>query len=354
MALLRRIAILGLCAVLLALSWWRSPLPPANPDAGVLFTPITLSSPIKLRPGLHGAGLTLEQAWVLDSKNAHFGGYSALASLGGGDFLALSDMGRYMRFSDPSRGDPRARMGRFLNTREQDKRRVDAESMTRDPDTGQLWVGYEQSNALVRTDEAGKGSDSVRPAAMRNWASNSGPEALVRLKDGRFIVIAEERDGWLADTGPALLFPSDPVERGSKPPTQFRYDAPKGTRATDMAQLPDGRVLILHREVVLGVPSRFSSSIAVADPAAIRKGEVWQGEVIATLESPLPSDNFEGMAIVPQRDGSAVVWIISDDNGVSFQRTLLLKLRWTASDKVPPKKQDKFTSGKQAREKGAR
>lgn len=345
---LRRIAILGLCAVLLALTWWRSPLPRPNYTGGVTFTPIPLAQPVKLAPGLQGAGLTLERAWVLKSKNGHFGGYSALAALGGGRLLTLSDMGRYMRFSDPARGDPQARMGRFLNTSEQDKRRVDAESMTRDPATGRLWVGYEQTNALVRTDAQGARSASVRPPEMRGWSSNSGPEAMVRLADGRFIVIAEERGGWFSDTGPALLFPSDPVA-GARP-VQFRYAASKGTRATDMAQLPDGRVLILHRAVVMGLPPRFSSQIALADPAAIRKGGVWTGDVIATLESPLPSDNYEGLAIDPQRDGSAVVWVISDDNGLSFQRTLLLKLRWTPAGTPAPAKRGKADTSQPAPE----
>ena len=337
MSFLRRLAILAICAVLLALSWWRSPLPPPDRDMRVSFTPIVLAKTPQLAPGL-----TLERAWLVEGKGDDFGGYSALASFGDGGLLALSDLGRYLRFRDPSRGDPQPRMGFFLNSEAKDKRQVDSESLTHDPETGRLWIGYEQSNAIVRTDAQGHDPHTVRPAAMRGWASNGGPEAMVRLADGRFIVLAESRDGWFSTTGPALLFPHDPVA-GAKP-ERFRYDAPARSLPTDIAQLPDGRVLILHRQVVLGVPPGFASKLVLADPAAIRQGKAWKGTVIATLEPPLPSDNFEGLAVDPQADGSAVVWVISDDNQISFQRTILLKLRWKP---VPEGK-------RRAREKGAR
>ena len=95
------------------------------------------------------------------------------------------------------------------------------------------------------------------------------------------------------------------------------------------------------------LPSGRSFSANADEPmlaAAIRQGKAWKGTVIATLEPPLPSDNFEGLAVAPQADGSAVVWVISDDNQISFQRTILLKLRWKP---VPEGK-------RRAREKGAR
>lgn len=339
MPFLRRLAIAILCTLLLALSWWRSPLPRPNQDTRVVFVPIVLKGTPRLGPGL-----TLERAWVVKSKGDGFGGYSALVSLGGGGLLALSDFGRYLRFSDPSRGDPQPRMGWFLNKEEMDKRRVDSESLTRDPATGNLWAGYEQTNSILRTDPFGGNPRSVRPAAMRDWPSNGGPEAMVRMADGRFIVLAESRDGWFSSTGRALLFPFDPVA-GAKP-VRFSYDAPAYSEPTDIAQLPDGRVLILHREIVLNVPPGFSSKIVLADPAAIRAGQVWKGKTIATIEPPLPSDNFEGLAVEPLADGNAVVWVISDDNQIAFQRTILLKLRWNA--------QKEAGKSAQAREKGAR
>jgi hypothetical protein len=66
----------------------------------------------------------------------------------------------------------------------------------------------------------------------------------------------------------------------------------------------------------------------VADPARVRAGEAWRGEVVAELDDPLPTDNYEGLAVTQSGNGGVVIWLISDDNSATFQRTLLLKLEW--------------------------
>lgn len=335
--LIRRVTIVLLCCLLLALSWWRSPLPHLDQNPRVTFTPLDVAD----LPA-PGPGLALEAAWVVKSTGDDFGSYSALVSLGNGGLLAVSDRGRYLRFADPSSSDPQPRMGRFLETDENDKRKVDCESLTRDAETGQLWAGYEQSNAIVRADPQGRNPRAVHPAAMRDWPSNGGPEAMVRLADGRFIVLSESRDGWFETEGPGLLFPSDPVD-GAKP-MPFQFDAPSGYLPTDMAQLPDGRVLILLRHVVLAIPPRFTGKILVADPAQIRKGQAWRGKDVADLAPPLPTDNFEGLAVEQRGAEDPIVWVISDDNNALFQRTVLLKLRWVGAR----------GTGARADEKGAR
>ncbi|OCC23951.1 hypothetical protein MB02_09050 [Croceicoccus estronivorus] len=317
---MRRIAIVLFCSVLLALSWWRSPLPSADSDPRVTFAAL----PLPDRPAF-GPGLSLEGVWVLRGEGDDFGGYSALVSLGNGNLLSASDRGRYLRFADPSRGEPQPRMGWFLMKPNEDKREADCESLTRDPATGTLWASYEHSNAIVRADTRGRRQRTVRPAAMRDWPSNGGPEAMLRLADGRFLVLSESREGWFARIGPALLFPSDPAE-GAKPVT-FHFQPPSGYRPTDLGQLPDGRILVLVRAMQF-VPPGFSAKILIADPADIREGETWEGKIIADLAAPLPEDNYEGLAVEPADDGSATVWVISDDNRTSFQRTILLKLHW--------------------------
>lgn len=318
MSFFRRAALVLFCCLILVLTWGRGAMAPANQDPRVAFVPLAIA-------GLPAPGpdLALEAAWELRGTGDDFGGYSGLVPLGDGGFLAISDRGRYLRFADPSEADPQPRMGWFLMERNDDKREVDSESLTRDPETGTLWTGYEQSNAIVRGDAQGGNPQSVRPAAMRDWPSNGGPEAMVRLADGRFIVLSESREGWFAAKGPALLFPSDPVAGAE--PTGFHFAPPSGYRPTDMAQLPDGRVLILLRRVSLG---GFTGKIVLADPAAIREGGVWKGKVVADLHPPLPTDNYEGLAIEPTNDGGAWVWVISDDNAMILQRTLLLKLHW--------------------------
>ncbi|KRA81603.1 esterase-like activity of phytase family protein [Altererythrobacter sp. Root672] len=264
--------------------------------------------------------------WGLDSRNSRFGSYSGLVLLDSGRLLAVSDSGNQLEFTPPGEGEPHPRLASLVGQSVSDKTHFDAESATRDRASGRLWVGYEHSNRIGRLDRNLRPEGRVRPAAMRNWGGNTGPEAMARLDDGRFLVLAEADPAWFTDDSPGLLFPNDPVEGST--PQAFRFAAPEGFRPVDMAQLPDGRMLILLREVKWRLPPRFAGKLMVADPAEIRSGAVWKGEVIADLEEPLPTDNYEGLAITQANDGTVVAWLISDDNAASFQRTLLMKLEW--------------------------
>ena len=329
---MRRIALVLFCAALLALSWWRSPLPPPGNDGDVRFTRLSTAG---LPPA--GAGMKLLDAWEIRGTGDAFGGYSTLVALDDGEhFLSASDRGRELRFRDPSLGDPQARMDYFMARGGADKLDVDVEGLTRDPVGRTIWASYEQTNRIVRIDPATGALQAIAPPAMRHWPSNRGPEAILHLADGRFLVLEEAQgEWWSRRPGAGLLFPGDPVE-GSRP-EQFRFAAPEGFSPTDIAQLPDGRVLILLRKVVFPIPPRFAGALLLADPAEIRPGGIWTGRIVARFAPPLPVDNYEGLEIVPAEDGAVFVWIISDDNTAVTQRTLLLKLRWTPP---PPQVED--------------
>ena len=163
-----------------------------------------------------------------------------------------------------------------------------------------------------------------RPAGVGQSVIN------VKDPDGRFIVLEEGFDGFLESRRhQALLFARDPL-LGDQP-VQFAFAGDAAFSPTDMAQLPDGRVLILMRRLIWPFPLRFSGRIMIADPAAIRPGGVWRASEVAKLDAPLPVDNFEGIAIQPhspddRKDGQVTVWLISDNNNAATQRTLLWKL----------------------------
>ena len=320
-AFLLLVVILGLAPG----TWLWSPRPPADRRQILSWRALEIAD-VDLGP-LEPAG-----AWVLDSPNHDFGSYSALAALGDGTLLAASDKGSMMHFSPPGARAGPVRIGYFGQDGNRPKWQIDIESMTLDPASGRLWQGFEGDNRIERFDPGFRALATVRPDAMRGWPSNLGPEAMVRLADGRFIVIAEGTHRWLDDEVPGLLFPSDPVAGAE--PAAFRFVSPAGYRPVDIAQLPDGRALILLRKVVWGIPPGFAGKLMLADPATIRAGEVWRAEPLADLTAPLPSDNFEGLAVVPDGSGGAVLWLISDDNDSFAQRTLLLRLRWPANAKA--------------------
>jgi hypothetical protein len=307
-------------------TWWRSQL--LMIDERPILHMAALPVP---RTDL-GQGLDIAGAWSLSSSNDHFSGYSTLLAMDDGTLLAVSDRSHRMRFAPPDAPHGSVEFDYFSVLERTNIRGWDIEGLTRDPASGRLWASYEGANYIERYGADFQPTGRVHPAEMRRWPANAGPEAIVRLADGRFIVLSEGSPRWFDDDLPGLLYRGDPVD-GAKP-VSFRYLAPEGFSPVDIAEIPDGRVLILLRRMIWGLPPHFETKLVVADPARIRAGRQWSGREIAHLSAPLPIDNFEGLAIVPGGDGELVLWLISDDNLSSFQRTLLLKLLWRPDEKA--------------------
>ena len=319
----RLLALLILAAALAPGTWLRQALPPPSYDLDLRFDQVRL--PARAELAAHLAPFELEAAWRLHSAHEDFGSYSALVAPGKGRLLAFSDRGFMLGFSPPGSPASPPLIRPIHASTSMLKKNRDAEAATIDPASGTIWIGWEYRNAISRHDSAFSDAVTVEPAAMRDWGANSGPEAMTRLADGRFLALREGFSGTTEDRRHrALLFPGDPVEVAE--PVSFEFVGPRGFSPTDMAQIPDGRVLILMRRVVWPFPPRFAGRIVLADPAAIRAGEPWQGIAVARLASVLPVDNFEGMAIAPREDGRLTVWLISDDNGAALQGTVLWKL----------------------------
>jgi hypothetical protein len=277
-----------------------------------------------------GGAVEVAGAWHLRSSNFHFSGYSALLVLEDGTLLAATDHRRELRFSPPDAPRRQVRFA-FFALEPEPQTHIDLEAITHDPASGRIWAAYEGSNHIERYD-ADLPIAQARPRAMRSWPSNQGPEAMVRLADGRFIVLAEASPRWFAPDLPGLIFPGDPVDGAE--PAAFRFAPPEGFAPVDMAQLPDGRVLILLRAFQWGFPPRFTGKLVVADPDAVVPGARWPWRAVADLAAPLPMDNYEGVAVEPGADDRVVLWLISDDNRSRFQRTLLLKLLWRPNEKA--------------------
>lgn len=320
----RLIAIVALALLLVPGTWLRSPPEPYNPSQTIRFTRLAV-------PAQAVGETRLQAMWQLTGTNSAFGGFSALLLRDDAQFLAASDAGAEAWFPRPQLAGglapgARVRIGHFGGVREEDKARIDIESLTQDRATGRIWAGYESQNAIVRYDAGLRRPRWSWPGQMRFWPRNAGPEAMVRLRDGRFIVLEEGKFFFRGPDSGGLLYPADPVTGAKAVP--FRYAPPAGFRPVDLAQLPDGRVLILLRDVDAWLPPHFHSALAVADPATIRADQPWRARVIAEIDDPLPTDNFEGMAVRPLADGAVQIWLISDDNFGRFQHTYLLALRW--------------------------
>lgn len=277
------------------------------------------------------ASLTYLGGVRLIGNQPAFGGFSSMQT-DGHHFILLSDGGVFVRFalgrdwtlSQVRFGDLPG--GPAYGWRKSER---DSESMTVDPATGQTWVGFETYNEIWRYSiDLSQARGRAAPHAMGGWAPNTGAEAMVRLRDGRFVILGEQAINVTSTLRAGLLFAGDPTRRPSDV-ISFGYRPPSATYApTDVAQLPDGDLLVLNR--AFNLPVRFSTIITRVRLSRIRPGAVVQGEEVARLDPPTLADNFEAMALT--REGAdTILWIASDDNQSVFQQSLLLKFRVNAA-----------------------
>lgn len=297
------------------------------PGTGFRYPVIDTSQTATARPLLYPAATTgtlrFVQGWRLSSPNSMFGGFSALAVRGDGRFLLIGDNGQATQLMLGADGSVSGMAIRALPTPPRSPRRkafTDAEAMVRDPATGKLWIALEGINQVWRIDAGLTRVESRRRSpALYAWPANRGPEAMVRLADGRTILFSEGEDR--NDFGTeGLVYTDDPAVPG-KPPLIFYYDDQGKGQVSDAAPLPDGRILIVHRRLALS--PLFTTILAIADPADIAKDGVLRSVAIGRVPEPL-RENYEGAAIAVE-DGRTILWLVSDDNFNSWQRSLLLK-----------------------------
>ena len=282
-------------------------------------------------------GLTYLGGVALDSRDPAFGGFSSLdvARSGTGNrFTLLSDGGNVVRFDMGQDWRPHAiafsnlPAGPGIGWEKGDR---DSESMAIDPGTGQIWVGFEYRNAIWRYAPGFAGYEArVSPEAMQKWPANGGAESMARMPDGRFVVVSEVAHVRAADwtrsederlhTRQALIFAGDPTRAG--PPQRFAYEPYGRYDPSDATALPNGDLLVLDRGFSL--PFRWSNRISRVLASDVAAGRVARGRLIATIDEPLIHDNFEGIDTTVE-NGKTIVWIVSDDNQMFLQRTLLLK-----------------------------
>jgi hypothetical protein len=310
MRILLSLAALLLLATFAPLRLYRDP--PVPDEARLWFDPVALDAPI--------GGLAFLGGWELRSNDRRFGGISAI-HVEDGEVLALSDRGVLLGFDLPLRQGARIRIRplREVPGNPEDKRDRDTEAMAVRGDS--IWVAFERSNSVWRYDRGTlRRAGSAAPEPMRDWFSNSGPEAMARLGGDRFLVVSERsRRG--ARFSEAVLFEGDPT-RSSTRLAQIAIRRPQDYRVTDAARLPDGRILLLHRRFSYfeGVSAKLTS----LDEKDLKPGGFASVSEVAHFPASLKLDNFEGLSVT-REDGRTILWIATDDNFNAVQRTLLLK-----------------------------
>lgn len=302
--------------------WLRSAQmpPPGNPGIHLADLMPTL------RDSLPDTGaLQLEGVWQILGQARLLGTLSGLAHTQGG-LVAVGDRGGILWFPRPDRPGPwHARASRLINLNWNKYHfPTDAEAVMVDPASGDLVVAYEDAPRLERYSPDLSWRSPIPLPVLAEWPDNKGAEAMARLADGRTVIVGEGYLRGLDRTRhPALIFEGMP--RPFETPKRFVLVLPDGYRPCELTRMPDGRLLVLGRRFSL---AGFRSVIAIFAPQDVYPGAVVTPDVIARIDDPRIRDNYEGMTVTREADGSQMVWLIADSNEMTLlQRTLLLKLR---------------------------
>jgi hypothetical protein len=270
--------------------------------------------------------LKLLGAFELRSNDTRFGGLSGLAVGSDGRLYAVSDRGFWL-----SAGIHLHANGRLSDLTDWHisplltpvKRPVstglrDAEGLAQSPD-GSFLVSFENNHRIWRYPRPPETVTSAAlpvpiPNEILRAPRNGGLEAISARPDGRIFAIAERVEN------PDGSFKAWIIENGRG--ENLSYVAAAGFNAADAVTLRGGDALVLERRYQ--VPLTFAARLSLIKAPQIRPGAVLKGEEILRLEPPLSTDNFEGVAVMDTSAGT-VIFLVSDDNYFSFQRTLLLQ-----------------------------
>lgn len=324
----------------------RPETPPAVAAAGAL--PIS-TTPLPLNrddPAQTQAGeLKFLGAVQIRSSDPQFGGVSGLRAgnpaADGVQMLAITDTGNWFAFTTIERGDRLAGIANAVlapivqpdglpPARKSD---VDAEALEWNPATGAALIAYEQEHRFATFAGIAPDRLGARPARtdhlteMVGWPANGGAEATALLADGTRIAFAESRrhpDGSLV----AL------VTRGGST-REIAVSGLDGFSPTDAVALDATNILLLHRRFSpLGGIGAAVTRIDLAPALAATPARPLPATLLAQWAPPLTLDNMEGLAL-HQAGGRRFLYVISDDNLNSMQRTILMKFELLQTARIP-------------------
>jgi hypothetical protein len=278
--------------------------------------------------------LTYRGGIEIASPDGRFGGLSGVVVTPSGDLIAVSDRGFWLiaRLVLDARGYlvgiTDGEMGRLAGPGglPVGRRQQDAEDIALLPD-GTAIVSFEHDHRLWRYYPSAVPFQGLvepvdGPPGIEDLPRNGGIEAVAALSDGRLLALVEGltvpastpgggggRLGWVRDRGGAWAALS------YVPAPDF---LPSGA-----AGLPNGDALVLERRFI--DPFTYEARLTRVPGVEIKPGARLSGRELARLSPPLSLDNFEGVAVRPGPAGETLVYLISDDNYLPIQRTLLLQ-----------------------------
>jgi len=268
--------------------------------------------------------------FAMSLADSRFGGLSALqVSADGTRLVAVTDEGNWLRAELTYRDGDLAgiRNPEFApifdpNGNPLRGKKGDAESLAQ-VGPASFVVGFERDHRLWRYDGSpdpflAHAKPVPVPDRFAKLPGNNGIEAVTTLCDGRLFAIAE---GSRTLRGQVEAW----VQAASGGWNALTYPVVAGLRPTGATTLPDCDVLVLERSFspIAGLEIR----VMRLEAASLAAGAVLAPQEVAHLQSPVTMDNFEGISARRADNGEVFVYLLSDNNFSSLQRTLLVMFR---------------------------
>lgn len=277
---------------------------------------------------------------VLSSTAKGFGGFSELhIEPDGSHFISASDRGAWLRgrivyrdgrpdsIADAEMAPLLGPDGKPLAARNW----FDSESLTyRD---GNLYVGFERVEKIVRFNYkrdglTARGEPIPVPPDFKTLAYNLSLECLAAPPKGsplgdKLIVVTERSLDEAGNMRSFLLDGPDVVRFTVKRHDDFDV--------SDCVAMPPNDMLVLERRFALlhGGLSMRIRRISLTD---IKPGAVVDGKKLIEADLGYEIDNMEGIGLHRNAEGETILTLISDDNFLPFQRTLLLQFALIGGD----------------------
>jgi hypothetical protein len=310
----------------------QTPPSPAPPAAIEVRAETVAAFDVRDRSRRQFGQLEFRGGLALRSSHKNFGGISAIrVAADGAHFIALSDKGWWFRGrivyegSRPS-GIVDAEMAPILGPDGHPlaaRGWYDTESIAEDGST--LYVGIERVHQIVRFNYGkegllARGRPIPAPPGFRSLPFNRGLEALVFVPKGlplggTLVAISERGLDAAGNINGFLL--------GGPSPGGFAVQRSSSYDVSDAALLPGGDVLLLERK--FSWTSGLTVRIRRIGLSEIKPGATVDGPVLFEADLGYEIDNMEGLSVHRDPGGETVLTLISDDNFMPFQRTLLLQ-----------------------------
>lgn len=290
-----------------------------EPGTGVRLqaTPVSLADIDRER---YLPGVTFVGGWHLQSPASDFGGLSGLALDSDGDLLAISDRGAFVRI-ELARGAPAA--ADIARMRDADGailsalRQRDAEGL--DLRNGTALVSFEHEHRILAFDLSGCGAAANGVEVSRLGKRIAGMHVTLEPNGGaEGLVLTAEESLLLAIETPGPDLPMARVGESGAASVAGWLERRGELVLTGLDRVDD-----IFYALLRSYSPGSGNTIEVVAFAMPPAPEIVEVRRVLRLEPRHGTDNFEGIALQRLEGGGLRLWMISDDNFSSRQRTLL-------------------------------